>query len=87
MNIQVTLPDDTLDAWNYALGNYNAASPTPLDLPAYVNDIIVGAQTNANVSAYDAWKLTQLVPLGAKYLAAPESIKLEVDAMLEPFNG
>lgn len=87
MTIQVTIPDDTLDAWNHALANYNGASPTPLDLPAYVNDIIVGAQTNTNVSAYAAYQLTQLVPLGEQYNAAPESVQKQVDALLAPFNA
>ena len=86
MNIQVTIPDDSLDAWNYALQNYNGASPTPLDLPAYVNDIIVGAQTNSNVSAYAAYQLTLLVPLGDQFNAAPASVQAEVKALLAPYN-
>jgi len=87
MTIQVTLPDDSIEAWNYALGNYNAASPTKLTLPQYVNDIIVGAQTNANASAYATYQLTQLVPLGEQYNAAPEAVQKQVDALLAPFNA
>lgn len=86
MNIPVTLPDNTLEAWGFALENYNSASPTPLDLPAYVNDIIVGAQTNANVDTFNAYQLTKLKPLGEKYNAAPAEVKAEVDALLEPYN-
>jgi len=84
MNIQVTLPDDALDAWNHALNGYNNASPVHLDLPAYVNDIVVGAQTNANVSAFNSYQIQQLVPLGERYSAAPESVKLQIDALLAP---
>lgn len=86
MNISVTLPDSTLEAWGFALENYNAASPIPLDLPAYVNDIIVGAQTNTNVDTFNAYQLTKLKPLGEKYNAAPAEAKAEVDALLEPYN-
>jgi hypothetical protein len=86
MNILVVLPDDSLDAWNFALGNYNKASPKALTLPEYVNDIIVGAQTNSNVSAYASYQLTQLVPLGEKYNAAPKSVQEQIDALLSPFN-
>lgn len=86
MNIQVTLPDSSLEAWGYALENYNSASPNPLDLSAYVNDIIVGAQTNINVDTFNAYQLTKLKPLGEKYNAAPESVKLEIDELLAPYN-
>jgi len=87
MTIQVTLPDDSIEAWNYALGNYNAASPTKLTLPQYVNDIIVGAQTNANASAYAAHQLTLLVPLGDQFNAAPTNVQDQVKALLAPFNA
>jgi hypothetical protein len=86
MNISITLPDDSLDAWNFALGNYNTASPKSLTLPEYINDIIVGAQTNSNVSAYASYQLTQLVPLGEKYNAAPKNVQEQIDALLAPFN-
>ena len=86
MNIQVTIPDTSLDAWNYALANYNAASPNKLTLPEYVSEIIVGAQTNSNVSAYATYELTRLVPLGEKYNAATTSVQAQVDALLAPFN-
>lgn len=86
MIIQVTIPDSSIDAWNFALDNYNKASPKSLTLPEYVNDIIVGAQTNSNVSAYAAYQLTQLVPLGEKYNVAPPSVQEQVDALLAPFN-
>lgn len=86
MEITVTIPDDTLEAWGFALENYNGKSPKSLELPAYVNDIIVGAQTNVNVETFNAYQLTKLEPLGEKYKAAPESVKLEVDALLAPYN-
>ena len=86
MTIQVTIPDSSADAWDFALEKYNSASPTPLDLPSYVNDIIVGAQTNINVSAYNTYQLAQLVPLGEKYNAAPTSVQEQVDALLAPYN-
>lgn len=86
MNIPVTISDDSLDAWNFALGNYNKAAITPLKLPEYINDIIVGAQTNSNVAAYNSYQLSQLVPLGEKYNAAPKSVQDQIDALLAPFN-
>jgi hypothetical protein len=86
MNIQVSIPDDSLDAWNFALNNYNVASPNALTLPEYVNDIIVGAQTNSNVSAYTAYQLTLLVPLGDQFNAAPANVQDEVKALLAPYS-
>lgn len=86
MDITVTLPDDSLDAWNWALANYNQSAVYQLTLPEYVNNIIVGAQTATNTSAYASWQLQQLVPLGEKYNAAPDDVKLQVDALLAPYN-
>lgn len=86
MNIEVIIPDSSLDAWNFALGNYNSSAVEQLTLPEYINQIIVGAQTNANVSAYATWQLTQLVPLGEKYNTAPPNVRAQVDALLKPYN-
>ena len=85
MNIPVTIPDESLDAWNYALELYNAGSLKPLDLSTYINEIIVGAQTNTNVDAYATYQLQQLVPVGVKYIAAPPDVQKQVDTLLAPY--
>lgn len=86
MDITVIIPDDSLDAWNWALANYNQSAVHKLTLPEYINSITVGGQTNLNVEAYAAWQLQQLVPLGEKYNAAPASVQKEVDDLLAPYN-
>lgn len=85
MNVIISIPDSDLPAWNYALDNYNAAAITPLTLEQYVNDIIVGAQTNVNVAAYNQAQMENLVPLGKQYLAAPANVQALVDKELAPY--
>lgn len=86
MNTPVTIPDDSLDAWNYALELYNANAVKSLDLPTYINEIIVGSQTNSNVDAYATYQLQQLIPLGERYNVAPSNVQKQVDDLLAPYK-
>lgn len=87
MNIQVTIPDSSIPAWRLALEGYNAAALKPLTLDEYVDQIIVGGQTDKNIVAYNAAQIAKLVPLGEKYLAAPPSVQELVDKELAPYQS
>lgn len=68
--------------------NYNAmmARASGQSDVQMVNSIVTGwCEPYAAADAQAA--LAKLVPLGEKYLAAPESVKLEVDVMLQPFQS
>lgn len=87
MNIPVTIPDSSIPAWQLALDAYNGSSVTPLTLPEYIDQIIVGGQTDKNMAAYNAAQLAKLVPLGEKYLAAPSSVQESIDEQLAPYQS
>jgi len=87
MNIPVTIPDSSIPAWEAALEAYNGTSIAPLTLPEYIDQIIVGGQTNKNVAAYNSAQLARLAPLGEKYLAAPPEVQESIDEQLAPYQS
>lgn len=84
MNITLTIPDDTSDAWQYRLDQFNAGSG-PIDLTQFLQ-LQLDDQTASNVAAYNAYNLRNLTALGEKYLAAPDSVKQQIDEALEPYS-
>lgn len=86
MNITLTIPDSALPAWNARLSQFNAGSgQPPIDLTQLLQ-LQLNEQTTANVAAYNAYNLRNLTALGEKYLAAPDSVKQQVDEALEPYS-
>lgn len=88
MNITTTIPDDSVAAWQYRVDQFNAGSgQPPVDIQGFCQ-INRDIETQANVGAYAAYQLTQLVPKGLQYEAAPPDVKAEVDALLAaPYKG
>jgi hypothetical protein len=86
MNTTLTIPDDTSEAWQYRLNQFNAGSgQPPVDLTQFLQ-LQLDDQTASNVAAYNAYNLRNLTALGEKYLAAPDSVKQQVDEALEPYS-
>jgi len=86
MNILTIIPDESIPAWKFRVEQYNAGSgKPPVDIDGF-SQINRDIETAGYVDAYNAEQITKLKPLGEKYNAAPESVKLEVDALLEPYN-
>jgi len=86
MDILTTIPDEAIPAWEFRVDQYNAGSgKPPVDING-LSQINRDIETAGYVDAYSAEQLAKLKPLGEKYNAAPESVKLEVDALLEPYN-
>lgn len=86
MNITLTIPDDTSEAWQYRLNQFNAGSgQPPIDLAQFLQ-LQLDDQTASSVAAYNAYNLLNLTALGEKYLAAPESVKQQIDEALEPYS-
>lgn len=86
MNITLTIPDDTSEAWQYRLNQFNAGSgQPPVDLTQFLQ-LQLDDQTASNVEAYNAYNLRNLTALGEKYLDAPDSVKQQVDEALEPYS-
>lgn len=86
MNISLTIPDDASSAWQYRLDQFNAGSGQPaVTLPQFLQ-LQLDEQTTDNVAAYNAYNLRNLTALGEKYLAAPESVKQQIDEALEPYS-
>lgn len=86
MNISLTIPDDTSDAWQYRLDQFNAGSgQPPVDLTQFLQ-LQLDGQTASSVAAYNAYNLRNLTALGEKYLAAPDSVKQQVDEALETYS-
>lgn len=74
---EITLSDE-----NYAAMKARASGMSD---EAMVNSIVTG-WCEPYAAADQQAALEELVPLGAKYLAAPDSVKLEVDAKLAPYE-
>lgn len=86
MDIITTIPDDSIPAWEYRVELYNAGSDLPpVDITGFAQ-IERDVETVKYVDAYNTYQLQQLVPLGEKYNAAPDNVKLQVDALLAPYN-
>jgi len=62
----------------------------PPDQPPYTNEsylaYVLGKSVDSYTESYQRAQLQKLIPKGMQYDAAPESVKLEVDALLEPYN-
>ena len=86
MDILTTIPDESVPAWQYRVDQYNAGSNKP---PVIIAEFCQGnrdLETAANVDAYNTYQLQQLVPVGVRYIAAPDSVQKQVDALLEPYT-
>lgn len=82
MNITLTIPDSALPAWNARLSQFNAGSgQPPVDLTQFLQ-LQLDEQTTDN----NACNLRNLTALGEKCLAAPESVKQQIDEALEPHS-
>lgn len=87
MTITTTIPDDAVSAWQARVDQFNAGSgekPITIEQFAQMNRDI---ETAGYVTTYETDQLTKLAPLSARYLAAPDSVKLEVDAALAPYDS
>lgn len=86
MDILTTIPDESIPAWEFRVEQYNAGSgKPPVDIDGF-SQINRDIETAGYVDAYSAYQLTQFVPLGEQYNAAPKDVQKQVDALLEPYN-
>jgi|GEM_PF-6453325 len=84
MNIVLTIPDESIPAWELRLSKFNAGRPNPLTLTEFKQQEI-DEETNGNVAAYEQDQMQKLIPLGQKYLAAPPEVQAVVDNELAPY--
>ena len=65
---------------------YNAGLEKPVTTQEFISLMAVTPFMNGLVEAYAAYQLQQLVPVGVRYIAAPDSVQKQVDALLEPYT-
>lgn len=87
MNISLTIPDAAISAWQYRVDQYNEGSnEAPVTIAEFCQ-LTLDGETSRVSTAYESYKLTQLIPLGKKFDAAPSHVQDQVDALLAPYNG
>jgi len=86
MNIHTTIPDEAVPAWQYRVDQFNAGSgQPPVDIEGFAQ-ITRDVETEGYAASYAAYQLTQLVPLGDQFNAAPTNVQDQVKALLAPYN-